>query len=185
MSGVIQSVTAEFRRYMALGDSTLSQLNEEQLSVAGPAGGNSIAVLVWHISGNLSSRFTDFLTSDGEKAWRRRDEEFLQRTVTRAELLEKWNSGWSVLFTALSDLSDDHLRKTVAIRGQLFEVHDALHRALGHISYHVGQIVYLGKSLRGDSWNCLTIPIGGSEAYNRNPALQDPSAHAAAMRNKP
>ena len=140
---------------------------------------------MWHIGGNLASRFTDFLTSDGEKPWRRRDEEFLQRTVTRAELLEKWNSGWSALFTALSELTDDHLRKTVAIRGQSFEVHDALHRALGHISYHVGQIVYLGKSLRGDSWTCLTIPLGASEAYNRNPTLQDPSAHAAAMRNKP
>jgi hypothetical protein len=184
MSGVIQSVTAEFRRYKALADSALAQLEDTELALPGPHGGNSAAVLVWHIGGNLASRFTDFLTSDGEKPWRRRDEEFVQRAETRQEVLEKWNTGWTALFNALDGLTDNHLRNTVTIRGQSFEVHDALHRALAHVSYHVGQIVYLAKSIRGESWKCLSIPIGGSEAYNRNPALQDPGAHAAAMRDR-
>jgi hypothetical protein len=184
MSAIIHSITAEFRRYKALGDSTLAQLEDGELAVPGPNGGNSAAVLVWHIGGNLASRFTDFLTSDGEKPWRQRDEEFVRRAVTRSELLEKWNGGWNVLLSALDGLSDDQLRDTVRIRGQSFEVHDALHRALGHISYHVGQLVYLAKSIRGESWNCLSIPIGGSEAYNKNPALQDPAAHAAGMAAK-
>lgn len=184
MSAVIQSVTAEFRRYKALGDSALAQLEDDELAVPGPGGGNSATVLVWHIGGNLASRFTDFLASDGEKPWRQRDEEFVRRTVTRPELLEKWNAGWSALFNALDGLTDDHLTATVKIRGQSFEVHDALHRALGHISYHVGQLVYLAKSIRGESWNCLSIPIGGSEAANKNPPLQDPAAHAAAVAAK-
>ncbi len=181
MTDFVGSIAAEFHRYKALGDSALAQLADDQLSTTGPNGGNSAAVLVWHIGGNLSSRFSDFLTSDGEKPWRHRDEEFVQRTVTREELFEKWNGGWSVLFSALDALADDDLGKTVKIRGQSFEVHDGLHRALGHICYHVGQIVYLAKSLRGDSWNCLSIPVGASEAYNRNPTLQDPAAHAAAV----
>ncbi len=183
MSAIIDSITAEFRRYKALGDSALAQLDDAELALQGPNGGNSAAVLVWHIGGNLASRFTDFLTSDGEKSWRHRDEEFVLRTVTRYDVVEKWNIGWNALFNALNGLTDDHLRNTVTIRGQSFEVHDALHRALAHISYHVGQIVYLAKSIRGKSWNCLSIPIGASEAYNRNPTLQDPGAHSAAMRN--
>ena len=99
-------------------------------------------------------------------------------------MFEKWNTGWNALFNTLDGLTDDHLRTTVTIRGQSFEAHDALHRALAHISYHVGQIVYLAKSIRGDSWQCLSIPVGGSEAYNKNPALQDPRAHADAMRDR-
>jgi hypothetical protein len=184
VSSVIHSITAEFHRYKALGDSALAQLQESEFAISGPNGGNSAAVLVWHIGGNLRSRFQDFLTSDGEKAWRKRDEEFARRTATRSELFEKWNGGWDELFGALEGLTDDHLRHTVTIRGQSFEVHDALHRSLGHICYHVGQLVYLAKSIRGDAWNCLSIPIGTSEAYNRNPTLQDPAAHAAAMRHK-
>ena len=184
MSAIIDSITAEFRRYKALADSALAQLDDSELAVPGPNGGNSAAVLVWHIGGNLASRFTDFLTSDGEKPWRQRDEEFVPRTVTRHEMVEKWNTGWNALFNALDGLTDDHLRNTVTIRGQSFEVHDALHRALAHVSYHVGQIVYLAKSIRGESWNCLSIPIGASEAYNKNPTLQDPGAHSAAIRNR-
>jgi hypothetical protein len=183
-STILSSITAEFRRYKALGDSALAQLEDAHLALPGPNGGNSAAVLVWHIGGNLASRFTDFLTSDGEKAWRKRDEEFVQRTVTRPQLLEKWNTGWNVLFNALDGLTDDHLPHTVTIRAQSFEVHDALHRALAHMAYHVGQLVYLAKSLRGESWNCLSIPIGASEAYNKNPTLQDPGAHSAAIRNR-
>jgi hypothetical protein len=181
MSNVTDSIAAEFRRYKALGDSALAQLSDDELSQAGPNGGNSVVVLVWHIGGNLASRFTDFLSSDGEKPWRDRDDEFVGRRVRRDELLDKWNGGWNVLFEALAAVRDDRLNDTVAIRGQRFEVHDALHRSLAHIAYHVGQMVYLAKSIRGDAWTCLSIPIGGSAAYNRNPTRQDPASHAAAV----
>jgi hypothetical protein len=184
MSSIVHSIAGEFRRYKALGDSALAQLEDSELALQGASDGHSATVLVWHIGGNLASRFTDFLTSDGEKPWRQRDEEFVRRTVTRPELLEKWSAGWSALFNALDGLTDSHLRETVTIRGQSFEVHDALHRALAHMAYHVGQLVFLAKSIRGDSWKCLSIPLGGSEAANRNPALQDPAAHAAAIRNR-
>jgi len=184
MSAMIHSITAEFRRYKALGDASIAQLQEREFAVPGPNGGNSIAVLVWHVGGNLRSRFQDFLTTDGEKPWRKRDEEFVLRTVTRDELLEKWNGGWEALFSALDGLTDDHLRTMITIRGQSFEVHDALHRSIAHIAYHVGQIVFLAKSFRGASWTNLSIPLGQSEAANKNPAHQDPAAHAASIAAK-
>ena len=184
MSTIVDSIAAEYRRYKALGESALAQLDESEFALSGPNNGNTAAVLVWHVGGNLRSRFNDFLTSDGEKPWRKRDEEFVRRSVMRRELFEKWNGGWDALFSALDGLTDEHLGRTVTIRGQSFEVHDALHRSLAHVSYHVGQLVYLAKSIRGDSWNCLSIPIGKSEAYNKNPINQDPAAHIAAIAAK-
>ena len=124
-------------------------------------------------------RFTDFLTSDGEKPWRHREEEFAARTVTRAGLMEKWRQGWGVLFEALAGLTDDHLQQRVTIRGQSLAVHEALHRSLAHASYHVGQIVYLAKSQRGAEWRSLSIPLWGSTAYNQNPTLDQPDWHTA------
>ena len=183
MSAVVSSIMGEFRRYKALGDAALAQLQDNDLAAMDGKGGNSAAILVWHIGGNLRSRFTDFLTSDGEKPWRHRDEEFTARTVTRAELLDKWNGGWDVLFAALEPLTDAHLQETVTIRGQSFAAHDALHRSLAHICYHVGQLVFLAKSFRGESWKNLSIPPGKSEEANRNPTHQDPAAHAAALKD--
>ena len=177
----MSSILGEFRRYKALGDAALAQLEDGELASADGRGGNSAAILVWHVGGNLRSRFTDFLTADGEKPWRQRDEEFIARTVTRAEMLEKWNSGWDALFDALNGLSDDHLQQTVTIRGQSFAVHDALHRSLAHICYHVGQLVFLAKGFRGEEWKNLSIPLGKSEEANRTPTHQDPAAHAASI----
>lgn len=176
---ILSSIGGEFRRYKALGDAALAQLRDDEFATTDGAGGNSAAMLVWHIGGNLRSRFTDFLTADGEKPWRHRDEEFTARTVTREELLAKWNGGWDALFAALDGLNDDYLQRTVTIRGQSFAVHDALHRSLAHICYHVGQLVFLAKSFRGDAWTNLSIPLGKSEEANRNPAHQDPASHAA------
>ena len=168
MGAVVSSIIGEFRRYKALAEGAMAQLGEAEFSK--PAGaGNSIAVLVWHISGNLKSRFTDFLTSDGEKPWRGRDEEFVDRSVTRAQLLEKWEEGWSVLFAAVGSLKGDDLDRTVTIRNQPLAVHQALQRSLSHAAYHVGQIVYIAKSLRGDGWMFLSIPPGKSDEYNKNP----------------
>jgi hypothetical protein len=182
VTSVVSSIVGEFRRYKALGDAALAQLKDEELDVGDPAHGtNSVAILVWHIGGNLRSRFTDFLTADGEKPWRKRDEEFTGRTVTRDELLAKWNGGWEALFGALEPLTDDHLQQMVTIRGQSFAVHDALHRSLAHICYHVGQLVFLSKMFRREQWKNLSIPLGKSEEANRNPAHQDPGSHAEAI----
>lgn len=165
MATIVESIRTEFERYKKLAERSFEQLTDEELSQAGP-GSHSIAVICWHVSGNLRSRFTDFLTSDGEKSWRRRDEEFTPRTVTRGELLAKWESGWHALEQALAGLTDVDLGKTVTIRSQPLAVHEALHRALAHISYHVGQIVYLAKTFRGSDWQTLSIPLGASEAVN-------------------
>jgi uncharacterized damage-inducible protein DinB len=178
---IIDSIRAEYLRYKALAEAAIDQLDEEQLSEAGPNGGSSVAVICWHVSGNLGSRFTDFLTSDGEKPWRQREEEFQTRTVSREELLRKWAEGWDTLLGALSTLSDEQLHVTVTIRGQPLKVHEALHRSLAHVSYHVGQIVYLAKSLRGADWRYLSIPPGKSDAYNQAPKFDKPGAQQAAL----
>jgi hypothetical protein len=178
MSSVVDSVRDEFRRYKALGERAIAQLPDELLSVAGPNGGNSVAVLAWHISGNLASRFTDFLTSDGEKPWRGREEEFASRSVTRAELIEKWEKGWSILLETLDGLTDDDLHATITIRQQPMHVHEALLRSVTHTSSHVGQIVYLAKAMQGETWEWLSIPPGGSDAYNRAPTMERASDHA-------
>jgi len=130
---------------------------------------NSISVIVFHISGNLKSRFTDFLTTDGEKEWRKRDTEFEERQLTKAELINVWDEGWNVLITVLDKLTDDDLRKKVKIRKIELSVSDALHRSLAHLSYHVGQIVFIARMIVGKEWVSLSIARGGSVDYNKNP----------------
>ena len=153
----------------------MAQLKDSELSTQGPGGGNSIATLVWHVSGNLKSRFTDFLTADGEKPWRNRDEEFQPRDgISRHDVLEKWEAGWTVLFETLAELTDQDLSKTIVIRGEQFRAHEALHRLMAHASYHVGQMVYLGKMFRSAEWTCLSIPLGKSLEFNLNPQGQRP-----------
>lgn len=169
MTNFIDSIRAEYLRYKGLAEAAIDQLSDDELSAHDPNGGNSIAVICWHISGNLRSRFTEFLTSDGEKPWRKREEEFRARTVTRAALLTKWNEGWDVLLGTLATLTDEQLELTVTIRGQPLRVHEALHRSLAHLSYHVGQIVYIAKATRGKDWKYLSIPPGKSDAVNQAP----------------
>jgi hypothetical protein len=165
MRDLITSIEAEYRRYKTLGEGAINQLADSELAqVAGT--GNSIVTIVWHLAGNLKSRFTDFLTADGEKPWRDRDSEFLAREVSRKELQTKWEDGWRVLFAALTDLSDVDLGRTVTIRGEPHTVAQALHRSLAHASYHVGQIVYEAKALRGADWRYLSIPPGQSARFN-------------------
>ena len=174
MRQILESIEGEYRRYKTMTEKAVEQLTDEQLIQLGSPGGNSVATLMWHISGNLASRFTDFLETDGEKPWRKREEEFLPRNVTRGELLGKWEWGWAVLFESLSQLSDSHLYLNVKIRGVTLAVHDALHRSLAHTSYHAGQVVFLAKAFVGDNWHYLTIPPGGSAAYNANPVREKP-----------
>jgi len=165
---LVASIEAEYRRYKTLGERAIDQLTDPQVADA-TGTSNSIATIIWHLAGNLKSRFTDFLTSDGEKPWRDRDSEFLTRHVTRAELRAKWDDGWGVLFAALADLTDADLERTVTIRGQPHTVAEALHRSVAHASYHVGQIVYVAKALRGADWQSLSIPPGQSALFNQRP----------------
>jgi hypothetical protein len=184
MTPIIGSITNEFTRYKALGEGAIAQVADADLTRSLGDDSNTIAVIVWHIAGNLQSRFSDFRTSDGEKPWRDRDEEFEARVVTRPDLLARWEAGWQTLFAALGDLDDGDLESTVTIRGQRFTINDALHRALAHVSYHVGQIVFVAKMFQGTGWKSLSIPKGGSAAYNQNPGREAAAAHAAAVKER-
>jgi hypothetical protein len=174
---LIESMAGEYRRYRALAEAAIDQLAEPELSVPGANGGNSMAALVWHVAGNLESRFTDFRTSDGEKPWRDRDDEFAPRIVTREELMQKWSSGWQALDAALADLTDADLSHEVTIRRQPLRIYEALHRSLAHTAYHVGQMIFLAKAFRGDAWRCLSIPLGGSRQYNQQAGREKPGSH--------
>jgi hypothetical protein len=164
---LLDSIAAEYRRYKKLGEGAFAQLTDEELSRASPDD-NSVATIVWHIAGNLKSRFTDFQTTDGEKPWRNRDEEFAERTVSREALLEKWEDGWQSVFDVLESLSDDNLNDVVTIRQQPLAIHQALHRSMAHTSYHVGQIVYVAKAFRGSAWRSLSIPKGASASFMKS-----------------
>lgn len=168
---VLALIEAEYRRYKLLGERAFSQLDAEHL-VAGSEHAISIATIVWHVAGNLESRFTDFLTTDGEKPWRDRESEFEPREVSPDEVAAKWDRGWGVLFETLSQLTDHDLTSEVTVRRVPHRVDEALLRSLAHAAYHVGQIVYLAKSFRGEDWEYLSIPPGQSEAYNENPTLE-------------
>jgi proteasome lid subunit RPN8/RPN11/uncharacterized damage-inducible protein DinB len=178
---IIESIRGEYLRYKKLAEAALAQVPDDRLAAMASDQSNSIIVICWHVSGNLKSRFTDFLTADGEKPWRKRDEEFDARQVGRADLLAKWEDGWSALFEALAGLSDDVLSREVTIRGQGLSVIEALHRSLAHTSYHVGQIVYLAREAAGSAWTSLSIPKGQSAAFNANPGGQKPAEQIAAL----
>jgi uncharacterized damage-inducible protein DinB len=181
---LISSITAEYRRYKALAQAAVAQLSDVELAQPGVGETNSITVIMWHISGNLRSRFLEFRTTDGEKPWRNRDEEFEERQVTREELLERWESGWETLFAELGALTHADLSQSVTVRSQRYSIHEALHRSLAHTSYHVGQIVHIAKSIRGARWQSLSIPKGQSSAYNQNPRRESGESHAAALRDR-
>lgn len=166
---MIDAVRSEFLRYKTLAEGAIAQLPDDALTAIAADGSNSVAVICQHIAGNLRSRFTDFLTTDGEKPWRQRDQEFVPHVNTREELLRQWTAGWEVLLGTLGTLSDTHLSQTVMIRRQPLTVTEALLRALAHVSYHVGQVVFIAKAARGAAWVSLSIPQGQSETYNPAP----------------
>jgi hypothetical protein len=162
----LESVLKQFEYYKKLGDQTFAQLNEEQLFWQFNEESNSIAMIVKHLSGNMLSRWTDFLTSDGEKEWRNRDNEFLNDIKSKSELLAKWNEGWQCLFDAIKPLTAADLSKIIYIRNQGHTVTEAINRQLAHYPYHVGQLVFIGKMLCNDNWKSLSIPKGDSKTYN-------------------
>lgn len=157
----------QFEYYKSLGEKTFEQLSDEDLFWEPNDASNSIAVIVNHLSGNMLSRWTDFFTSDGEKSWRNRDSEFEVVLKNRTELEIRWQEGWNCLFQAFKEITPENFEQSVYIRNQKHTVSDALLRQLAHYSYHVGQIVYIGKIQLDDQWKSLSIPKGQSETFNR------------------
>ena len=164
----LESAKKEFGYYKLLGEKTFSQLTDEQLFIQANSESNSIATIVKHLWGNMLSRWTDFLTTDGEKEWRKRDEEFENDISTREELLQKWQEGWSYLCKALDSISDDDLSRVIYIRNQGHTILEAINRQLSHYPYHIGQIVFIGKMLSDKNWNSLSIHKEGSKEYNQD-----------------
>lgn len=163
----LSAVLDAFEGNKRLADRAVAQVPDDKLHVALDANTNSIAVIMKHIAGNLTSRWTDFLTTDGEKPDRNRDGEFMDSFQSRAELLDCWEQGWTCLLAALRSLNAGDLEKTIFIRGEPHPVPLALSRSLGHTCYHIGQIVQLARIHAGDNWQTLTIPKGGSEQFNQ------------------
>jgi hypothetical protein len=169
---LVQDFVEEYARYRALGEKAMAQVSDEALNRVMAPDGNSIAVLVRHVGGNLMSRFTNFLSEDGEKPWRDRDREFDEGTFTRAHVDEAWTTGWAILESELENLTDADLERTVTIRRKELTVHAALCRSLAHVSMHVGQIILLARMLADAPWQSLSIPRGQSQLYNQNPTLE-------------
>lgn len=162
----LESAKKQFEYYKMLGDKTISQLPDEKLFWQYNEESNSIAVIVKHLHGNMLSRWTDFLTSDGEKEWRQRDAEFDNDLNSKEELVQKWNEGWNCLFDTLNSLKEEDFSKTIYIRNQEHSITEAINRQLAHYPYHVGQIVFIGKMICDNKWVSLSIPKGNSNTYN-------------------
>lgn len=158
----------QFRGYKRLGEGAIAQLEDEELFVALDPESNSVAILIKHIAGNARSRFTDFLTTDGEKPDRHRDQEFeLTSGTTRAEIMRRWEEGWACVLSAVEALKPEDVTCTVTIRGEAHTVMQALNRQIAHYASHIGQIVFLAKHFRSAEWKSLSIPRGKSEEVNR------------------
>ena len=161
------SVLKQFEYYKMLGERTILQLTEEQICWQPNEESNSIAMIIKHLHGNMMSRWTDFRTSDGEKTWRNRDEEFDNDLKSIKDIKAKWDEGWRCLFEAITPLADMDLEQIVYIRNMGHTITEAINRQLAHYSYHIGQIVYIGRLSKADQWISLSIPKGKSTAYNR------------------
>lgn len=169
----LDSARRQFLYYKSLGDKSMAQLDDAGLLWKPNAESNSIATIVKHMWGNMLSRWTNFLTEDGEKPWRDREGEFVADDVSRAQLLEWWEAGWNCLFTALDSITDDDLERIIYIRNEGHTVLEAINRQLAHYPYHVGQIVYLAKAYQAANWSYLSIPPKGSETYNAEKFSQE------------
>ena len=163
----LEDSLALFRFYKKMGEGAMEQVSDEQLFAALDGEMNSIAIMVKHIAGNMRSRWTDFLTSDGEKPDRDRDSEFMAPPETRESLMRLWNQGWERVFQALEPLSEADMQRTVTIRGEAHSVMQAVNRQIAHYSYHVGQIVFLAKHFRASEWKSLSVPRNKSAEFNR------------------
>jgi hypothetical protein len=174
-SEYLQTAIKRLRYYKQLGEKTFDQLTDADFHFAPNASSNSIAVIIQHLSGNMLSRWTNFLTEDGEKNWRQRDDEFEVHNYSKQQLIELWEKGWSCFLDTLESLQEDDLMKTVFIRQEPLTVVDAINRQLAHYPYHIGQILYIGKIIKDAAWTNLSIEKGKSEAYNKSDRVKDPA----------
>ncbi len=171
----LQTAIRRLKYYKDLGDRTLEQLNEEQLHYQPNETSNSIAVIIQHTAGNMLSRWTNFLTEDGEKEWRKRDDEFKVHNYTKKEIIELWEKGWNCFLDTLNSLTEQDLLKNVTIRQEPLTVMDAINRQLTHYPCHIGQIIYIGKIVKNNSWENLSIGKGDSANYNNSSSIKDPA----------
>lgn len=162
----LNSIIKQFEYYKSIGEKTFDQLDEKDFFWQFNNESNSISIIVNHLSGNMKSRWTDFLTSDGEKEWRNRDLEFESIIRSKEELLSKWNDGWKCLFEALNSINEQNFDTDIYIRNQSHSIIEAINRQFAHYSYHIGQIVYIGRMIKGNKWKSLTIPKGKSSDFN-------------------
>lgn len=169
----LDSARKLFGYYRELGDKALAQIDDEHIHWQPSPESNSVAIIVKHLNGNMRSRFTDFLTADGEKPWRDREAEFENDYANKEELLAAWNEGWECFFNAVNPLKDRDLDKIIYIRNEGHTVLEALSRQLAHYPYHIGQLVYLCRLLAGEKWQSLSIPKGGSRAFNDEKFAQE------------
>ena len=162
----LDTISFEFERYKTMGDATFAQLDDPDILWKYNEHDNSISQIVKHLSGNMLSRWTNFLTEDGEKPWRHRDTEFVAPFTTKSAMIAAWEKGWQCLFNALNSVHADNLDTLIKIRNEDHTLVAAFNRQLAHYAGHVGQIVLLGKMIKGDNWVSLSIPKGQSEAFN-------------------
>lgn len=162
----IHSVTKQFEYYKSIGEKSFNQLSENDLFWKFDTQSNSIAIIVNHLSGNMKSRWTNFLTTDGEKDWRNRDREFQTVITNKKDVLDTWADGWNCLFQALNNITKENFETKIYIRNQEHSILEAVHRQLAHYSYHIGQIIYITKMIKGNEWKSLTIPLGESTSFN-------------------
>ena len=163
----LQSAVKRLKSYKELGDKTFAQLADNDLHYRPNEASNSIAVVMQHMAGNMLSRWTDLLNSDGEKEWRNRDTEFEEQHLSRQELMDLWEKGWDCCLGALASLREEDLLKTIHIRNEGLPAVDAINRQLAHYPYHVGQIIYIAKVIRNEGWQNLSIPKGSSDQFNQ------------------
>ena len=162
----IESVKKQMFYYKTICEKAMEQLEENQLFYSTNEDTNSIATIIQHLSGNMISRWTDFLSTDGEKEWRNRDSEFETNITTREDLIETWNNGWNCFFTTINSLQSNDLEKTIYIRKEGQTVIDAINRQLAHYPYHIGQIVFIAKMIKQNPWTSLSIAKNKSNLYN-------------------
>jgi Protein of unknown function (DUF1572) len=171
----LDTVIRRVRYYKHLAEQTFDQLEEKDFHFQPSSESNSIAIIIQHMSGNMLSRWTNFLTEDGEKEWRQRDDEFNIHSYTKQQLMEWWNKGWNCFINSLQTLKEDDLLRTIYIRREPLTAIDAINRQLAHYPHHIGQILYIGKIIKNENWKSLSIPKGQSDNYNKTESVKDPA----------
>jgi hypothetical protein len=171
----LSTVIRRLKYYKELGERAFEQIEEKEFHWQPSSESNSIAVIIQHLAGNMLSRWTNFLTEDGEKNWRDRDDEFEVHRYSRQQLIDLWNKGWGCFLDAIDSLKDEDLLKTIHIREESLSAIDAINRQLAHYPYHIGQIVYIGRLIRNENWKSLSIPKKGSLEYNQGDHIKDPA----------